>query len=66
MRLSSLFTQGSQPHAEGSGKEISASTLERNLNNGIREIAGRAQGQSVTGEVIEKNGSDILISIGKD
>ena len=66
MRLSSLFTQGSQPHAEGRGKEISASTLERNLNNGIREIAGRAQGQSVTGEVIEKNGSDILLSIGKD
>lgn len=66
MRLSSLFTQSSQLHAEGGGKEIPAATLERNLNNGLREIAGKAQGQSVTGEVIEKNGSDILLSIGKD
>lgn len=66
MRLSSLFTQSGQVHAEGSGKEISASVMERNLSNGIREITGKAQGQSVTGEVVEKNGNEILLSIGKD
>lgn len=65
MRLSSLFTQGSQLHTENGGKELPAA-LERNLNNGLREIAGKTQGQSVTGEVIEKNGSDILLAIGKD
>ena len=65
MRLSSLFTQGSQVHTENGGKELPAA-LERNLNNGLREIAGKTQGQSVTGEVIEKNGSDILLAIGKD
>lgn len=66
MRLSSFFIQGNQPHIEGNGKEISPSVMEQNLKNGRQEISGKAPGQSVTGEVIEKNGNDILIAIGKN
>lgn len=66
MRLSSLFIPGNELHIEGSGKEMSASALEQNLRNGMEEIASKSPGQSVTGEVVEKNGNDVLISIGKN
>lgn len=65
MKLSSLFIQGNQSHMESSSTEAS-SALEQNLKNGMEEIAAKAPGQSVTGEVIEKNGNDILLSIGKN
>lgn len=64
MRLSSLFVQGNQSYMEGS-KETS-SAVEQNLKNGLEEIASKAPGQSVSGEVVEKNGNDILLSIGKN
>lgn len=66
MRLSSLFIPGNELNIEGSGKEMSASALEQNLRNGMEEIASKSPGQSVTGEVVEKNGNDVLISIGKN
>lgn len=66
MKLSSLFVQGNQSYIEGSGKELSVSVLEQNLKNGMEEISKKAPGQSVTGEIIEKNGNDILIEIGKN
>lgn len=65
MRLSSLFIPN-ETHIESSGKEMSSSVLEQNLKNGMEEIASRAPGQSVTGEVVDKNGNEVLISIGKN
>lgn len=66
MRLSSLFLQGNQAYIDGSGRETDSASLEQNLKNGMEEIASKQPGQSVTGEVIEKNGSDILLAIGKN
>lgn len=66
MRLSSLFVSGNESHIESSGREMTPSTLEQNLKNGMEEIASKAPGQSVTGEVVEKNGNEVLISIGKN
>lgn len=66
MRLSSLFVQGNQSYIDGSGRETDSASLEQNLKNGMEEIASKQPGQSVTGEVIEKNGSDILLAIGKN
>lgn len=66
MKLSSFFVQGNQSYIEGNGKEISASAMEQSLRNGRQEISGKTPGQSVTGEVVEKNGNDILIAIGKN
>ncbi len=65
MKLSSLVLQGNQSYIEGNGKEVSPALM-KNLKNGMEEIARKAPGQSVTGEVIEKNGNDILIAIGKN
>ena len=66
MRLSSLFVQGNQSYIDGSGREMDSASLEQNLKNGMEEIASKQPGQSVAGEVIEKNGSDILLAIGKN
>lgn len=65
MRLSSLFTQGNQQIQENS-RDMSFSTLEKGLRNGIKEMEGKMPGQSVTGEVIEADGQDILLAIGKN
>ncbi|MBD5395421.1 MAG: flagellar hook-length control protein FliK [Lachnospiraceae bacterium] len=65
MRLSSLFAPSNQAPVEGSGKD-SSSVVEQNLKNGMEEIASKSPGQSVTGEVVERNGNDILIAIGKN
>jgi len=65
MKLSSLVAQGNQSYIEASGKETSPALM-KNLKNGMEEIARKAPGQSVTGEVIERNGNDILLAIGKN
>ena len=65
MRLSSLFTQGNQQIQENS-RDMSFSTLEKGLRNGMKEVEGKMPGQSVTGEVIEADGQDILLAIGKN
>ncbi len=65
MRLSSLFTQGNQQIQESS-RDMSFSTLEKGLRNGMKEMEGKMPGQSVTGEVIEADGQDILLAIGKN
>ena len=66
MRLSLLFVQGNQSYIDGNGREMDSASLEQNLKNGMEEIVSKQPGQSVTGEVIEKNGSDILLAIGKN
>jgi hypothetical protein len=65
MKLSSLFVQGNQTYIEN-GKEMSPSALEQSLKNGMEQIASKAGGESVTGEVIEKNGNDVILSLGKN
>lgn len=45
---------------------MSFSTLEKGLRNGMKEMEGKMPGQSVTGEVIEADGQDILLAIGKN
>lgn len=65
MRLSSLFTQGNQQLQENS-RDMSFSTLEKGLRNGMKEMEGKMPGQFVTGEVIEADGQDILLAIGKN
>ena len=65
MRLSSLFTQGNQQIQENS-RDMSFSTLEKGLRNGMKDMEGKMPGQSVTGEVIEADGQDILLAIGKN
>lgn len=65
MRLSSLFTQGNQQIQENS-RDMSFSTLEKGLRNGMKEMEGKMPGQSVTGEVIEADGQDILLAIEKN
>ena len=65
MRLSSLFTQGNQQIQENS-RDMSFSTLEKGLRNGMKEMEGKMPGQSVTGEVIGADGQDILLAIGKN
>lgn len=65
MKLSSLFVRDNQVYQEESVKE-SAASLEQSLKNGMEAIAGKTLGQSVTGEILEKNGADVLIAIGKN
>lgn len=65
MRLSSLFTQGNQQLQENS-RDMSFSALEKGLRNGMKEMEGKMPGQFVTGEVIEADGQDILLAIGKN
>lgn len=66
MKLSSFFVQGNSGYTEGAGREMTPGALEQNLKNGMKQIAGKTPGQTVTGEVIERNGNDVLIAIGKD
>lgn len=64
MKLSSLFVQGNQSYIEGNGKDTDA--LAEGLKNGMKEIIGKVPGQTITGEILEKNGNELLISIGKN
>lgn len=66
MNLSSLFLQGNTNNIEVNGKEMTSSALEQGLRNGMEAISEKAAGQSVTGEVIEMDGKDILLAIGKN
>lgn len=64
MRLSSFSGQVNQNLTEGTVE--STSSMEQGLKNGMDAVAGKLPGQSVSGEVLLRNGSDILISMGKN
>ncbi len=64
MRLSSVFIQGNQTNIENAGKDTGA--VSKGLENGMKEISGKMPGQTITGEVVSKNGNDLLISLGKN
>lgn len=66
MNLSSLFLQGNTNSIEVNGKELSSSAMEQGLRNGMEVISGKTAGQSVTGEVIEADGKDILLALGRN
>ena len=62
MRLSSFISQINQNFMENMGAE-GTSFLEQGLKNGMEAILGKLPGQAVTGEVLVRNGNDILISL---
>ncbi len=65
MRLSSYISQINQT-IMGNMEAGDASSLEQGLKNGMDAILGKLPGQAVTGEVVLRDGSDVLISMGKN
>lgn len=65
MRLSSYVNQINQNFVENMNTE-NTSSMEQGLKNGMDAILGKVPGQSITGEVLMRDGSDILISIGEN
>lgn len=65
MRLSSYISQVNQ-NIMGNVEAADTSSLEQGLKNGMDAILGKQPGQSITGEVILRDGNEILISLGKN
>ncbi len=65
MRLSSYIGQINQ-NVTGNVETPSSPSLEQGLKNGMDSIMGKNPGQMITGEVLMRNGNDILISLGKN
>lgn len=65
MRLSSYLSQINQT-AMGNVEGTDSSSLEQGLKNGMDAILGKLPGQSITGEVVLRDGNEILISLGKN
>lgn len=64
MNLSNVINQMNQQYAvQAKNGEIMPS---QGLKNGMDALLGKLPGQAVTGEVIYINGSDILLSLGKN
>lgn len=63
MKLSFLG-QGNQIHTANTSTE--GAVLEQNLKNGMEQVAGKLPGETVTGTIVDKNGNDVLIAIGKN
>lgn len=64
MRLSTNINQVNQTYTQAS--EAEGQALEQGLKNGLEAIRSKQSGQSITGEVILRNESEILISLGKN
>lgn len=65
MRLSSYISQVNQ-NVMGNVEAADTSSLEQGLKNGMDAILGKLPGQSITGEVVLRDGNEILISLGKN
>lgn len=65
MRLSSYISQINQ-NVTGNVEAADTSSLEQGLKNGMDAILGKLPGQSITGEVVLRDGNEILISLGKN
>lgn len=65
MKLSSYVNQINQSLVEMPSGE-GASALEQGLKNGMEAILGKQSGESITGEVLQRSGSDILLSMGNN
>lgn len=66
MNLSSVINQINQHYSQVKTGEVMPSQLEQGLKNGMDVLMGKLPGQAVTGEVVYINGSDILLSLGKN
>ncbi len=65
MKLSAYINQLNQNYVENTGTEGSSS-MEQGLKNGMKAILGKLPGQVISGEVLSREGSDILIALGKN
>lgn len=65
MKLSAFFGQIHQNYAENTGTEITPA-MEQGLKNGKEAILLKLPGQTISGEVLSREGSDVLLSIGKN
>ncbi len=65
MKLSSYFGQVNQTVVGNTGIENSPA-MEQGLRNGMEAIMGKLPGQSITGEVLLKEGNDVLLSLGRN
>ncbi len=65
MRLSSNISQVHQ-NITGNVDLKDTSSMEQGLKNGMEVIQGKSPGQSITGEVILREGNDILLELGKN
>lgn len=64
MRLSSYIGQINQNIVEMLGND--GASLEQGLRNGMEAIYGKQSGESISGEVLSRNGNEILISLGQN
>ena len=69
MNISSFVNQITQTitdAANGNTGNLSPSALEESIRNGLEAILSKGSGQSVTGEVLQMNGNEILLSLGEN
>ncbi|MBQ9927849.1 MAG: flagellar hook-length control protein FliK [Lachnospiraceae bacterium] len=64
MKLSSFFSQTNQVQTQNVTQDTSA--MEQNIRNGMQQITGKMPGETINGTIVDKNGNEILISIGKN
>lgn len=65
MKLSAYIGQINQ-NIVGNVEAADASSMELGLKNGMDAILGKTPGQSITGEVILREGNEVLLSLGKN
>jgi len=65
MKLSAFFGQVNQNYVENTGIETTPA-MEQGLKNGMNAILGKLPGQTISGEVLLREGSDVLLSMGKN
>lgn len=65
MKLSSYIGQVNQ-NITGNVDLKDSSAMEQGLRNGMEIIRGKSPGQSITGEVLMRDGNDILLELGKN
>lgn len=66
MNLSNVINQINQHYSQAKTGEVMPSQLEQELKNGMDTLMGKLPGQAVTGEVVYIDGSDVLLSLGKN
>lgn len=69
MNISSFVNQITQTITDatnGNNGNLSPSALEESIRNGLEAILSKGSGQSVTGEVLQMNGNEILLSLGEN
>lgn len=66
MKLSSYIGQINQNYTGSTKGTESTPALEQGLKNGMDAVMGKQPGQTIAGEVLLREGSDVLIAIGKN